>query len=842
MCRIALPVVVAFALVVGAGGLGFADEEESPAEVAFRDGWWAETSEGALDRAIERYRAATAAEGPAEVKAKAWYRLGVLLERIGKTGEAVQALERLGALFPEQQEILAEARERLEEWTATDLKEGFGAWYRRYQYSPEFQGRIVEQVLNLSAPPGEAQAAENELLTIGEPALAALKAHVGSSNEDLRERVVKLLVILGEIPEAHHLGGTDAWRRDARAWKVLFALAAERRAAVAEGLRTQAPAIARVLGDGAERARGLAELGDVRALSAALEAPSEDLLQGLREAVVDPSVDEVFRGHIADVLRSRGHASDAVALGWLERGSGPIAQRVLQSIQRRTLRSPDAWRRVAALLDRTHPESGLVNDAWPALLAAIADAPEGTDVTPAVEAVVRVWSGQRVNLAVGVTPQPGMQPSAYESSPARAAFLAALVSRSRDPRLAAAALDAWRRATEGEPGATAPALAWAADPLLDPSVRRLAARIAAERTDADGLDAVLAALAKAEEQVGQALLEGLARNRLRASLPWTEERMAVLMDVARASHGHNDVRDSEVRTFFEAHLKSRAAAVQLIAFGLARPKSLAWSATQQVPMELKGDVLLHAAVLSGLEERWARWTSEERAGGLILLKAFAVPVTPGSRAETAVKAWLHAPPARHAAPGPEDRHVRAALFGRLPAPSAEDVIAAIDREDPEAAVDGAWMLKEVPLTAALYDVFAAARRHPDAARRLEFYRLWAGAPDVALRYRAARDLLDDPDAGVKVAALSDLAAFQEEDPKDVPLFVQALSDPRPDVKIAAATVLGRYHDASAIDALVKALDDPSPRVREAALASLEAIRKIRDQKAYWSAFAAGRER
>ena len=164
MRRTATMVLVAAILGLLAAPHARAEDEvtgDSAAEQAFRDAWWAETSAGALDRALDGYRKAIEAEGPTAVRAQALYRMAVVLERIGKTDDAIRALERLAKDFPDEADLQAKARDRLEAWTAVDLRTNFQEWYERYKYSPEFQGRVVELVLKLGTPGDEATAAAN---------------------------------------------------------------------------------------------------------------------------------------------------------------------------------------------------------------------------------------------------------------------------------------------------------------------------------------------------------------------------------------------------------------------------------------------------------------------------------------------------------------------------------------------------------------------------------------------------------------------------------------------------------------------------------------------------------
>ena len=49
----------------------------------------------------------------------------------------------------------------------------------------------------------------------------------------------------------------------------------------------------------------------------------------------------------------------------------------------------------------------------------------------------------------------------------------------------------------------------------------------------------------------------------------------------------------------------------------------------------------------------------------------------------------------------------------------------------------------------------------------------------------------------------------------------------------AAISLGKLYNDDVVKALTRALDDPVPDVRDAALKSLERIKKTEEKKAYW---------
>ena len=243
--RFALATVLTLGSVAGGAGgtVAHADDAApaaSAAEQAFKDAWWAETGGGNLNEALALYEKAASAEGPSAVKAKALYRRALVLQRIGKTEEAIQTLERLAKEHPGETQLQTDARARLEEWTAVDLRTGFPEWYRRFQYGPEFQAKVLDLVLKLGTADDAAQrSAENELLTIGEPSIGALRAHLGSRNERLQRNAVKVLLLLGVVPDevTRLLRHVDHRRR--ACWGPIFDLPAERRAALRSRVTTE---------------------------------------------------------------------------------------------------------------------------------------------------------------------------------------------------------------------------------------------------------------------------------------------------------------------------------------------------------------------------------------------------------------------------------------------------------------------------------------------------------------------------------------------------------------------------------------------------------------------------
>ena len=211
-----LVVLVVLALPCAVPQAARADEapqDESAASKAFRDAWWAETGGGNLTQALDLYAKSADAEGPAAVRARALYRRAVVLQRIGKTEDAIRALERLAKDFAGEADLQTQARARLTEWTAVDLRSSFGDWFKRYQYSPEFQAKIVDLVLKLGSLGDAGNAAARELLSIGEASVPALRE--GLKNHALSERSLSILLALGRRARRGHGGrsGTGPWTR-----------------------------------------------------------------------------------------------------------------------------------------------------------------------------------------------------------------------------------------------------------------------------------------------------------------------------------------------------------------------------------------------------------------------------------------------------------------------------------------------------------------------------------------------------------------------------------------------------------------------------------------------------
>ncbi|MHC5009604.1 MAG: HEAT repeat domain-containing protein [Planctomycetota bacterium] len=870
MRRICTLLSVALLLSLAAPPAALADEGEgdSPAEKAYQDGWWAETSSGRLDEALRHYETAAAAEGPAAVRARALYRSAVVLERMGRTGDAIHVLDQLAAAYPQEAELQAKAQARLAEWTSEDLRASFDDWYQRYQYSPEFQAHIVDLVLKLSAKrvisdasaPANAviDAATQELLTIGEPAVPALRAHVDSANTTLCDRVVKLLLEIGSIPPARALMATTSWRFSSDAWRsILTAPEAERErlrdelaeedhplAAALRAASTGPGAAVAVLAtplDDRARARALAALAVAVTELPVARALSDDLLAIIDTPRASPRVAEV----LVRRLLERGLVPPDRARRWLRYGPPVARVYVVRSVLEGTLAAPDLWQDVVAGLDDTPVASNSVYiyDLFLALQRAVSDAPADADLTPAVRAVERAWPSGRVNLGSpgrGTGVVTGGFSEARPTSGDR--LVAALVEQARDPEIAYRALRVWDRLHANDPIASRPLLRWA-EAGLDPQVRLYAAKMAGHLADAATLDEVLAALDAFEPAEANQVWSGLAHNSGLQALPWSDERVREVMATALRSHERRHyvgTPTQEIVQFFGNLLSTQHRVEQVIDLGLEDPRSLWVGAVGQTHRDIRQAPAVIARVRDGFRSRWTDWTPEQRHAALVAFDPLLglADLRVGDSFEQFLRQLVRASWGVHSDPRLDalQRQMKDMLVARLPALELADLRGAFDLDDPEQAI-AAQRFNTVPRTPAVYEALAgAARRHPDPGARRTFWFGWFQAEGAELHRRILVDMLEDPDGELRKEALGRLRSNAV---SDLPFFMKALEDPYVPVRILAADHLGRVFDDAAVKALVQALDDPNALVRDAVLASLEKIKQIEEQKAYWREFAEG---
>jgi hypothetical protein len=765
-------------------------DEKSPAAESFREGYWQETGAGALDRALEHYAKALAAEGSAAVKARTLYRTAVVLQRMGRTTEAVRTLERLAKEFPDATGVLADAKRRLDEWSAVDLRTSFEDWYRRYQFTPEFQAKVLDLIRALGSRDGAtANGAQRELLTIGAPALPALRMHLGTENVVLRRRVVVVLLLLGEVPPAGPLVDSSEWTNDGDAWKNLMKAAPEVRAARRQELASmpgpQAAAARAALGgrDAMIEALAREDLGRYawHVVQAVVAAPWEPALVDRLEAVMlDPKTPESAAKALFQSLLIGATVPPARVLSWVPRVPAHLLQDLYKFLAERDRGyPPEAWRDLAAFLIEKPGEPHNLYGVQ-ALLRVLEAAPEGVDVSPAGDAVMRQ----------GFRSWPSATPRNVD-----VAFDVA--RRAEDEQVAGAA---WSALTNYQRPGTFDRYVTLAEGAALPAVRRAAVQQVGRTTDAKSMDGTFALLARLGSSLLRTqLVEGLQQAARSQALPLRAEHFRALGE-ARYAIAHNLV-------MFPGGLEVLIDAV------LEDPTSIGTD-----PFRGKYD-LSEFGIGARVHERWSAWTPEQRiAAANGLLPWIGYYGTPSGLAF--VRERLAAPT--------EDAAVKEALVVEIRKAGAltfGDLRASFDLSSPDQAAKAAPHLQAIELGTEEYAAFRdAALRSPGLF-----------IPFLALLDTVAPDALESSDAGVRRAVLNAMSTRQ--DPRYLPYLKKAATDSSPSVRATVATALGSVYDKEGIVALTRLLDDPTPFVRDAALASLTKIKEIESQKAYWKDFA-----
>ncbi|HVE41895.1 MAG TPA: HEAT repeat domain-containing protein [Planctomycetota bacterium] len=172
-----------------------AGPQDDPA-VLYREGLYEEIDQGNLEKAMDLYGRLLKGNAEASVKARAFYRRGACLEKMGKKTEAEQVYRDVQERFPEQAEILKLARGRLAALSSNGRAQGF---------SPETE--IQQLILDLGSRDSGSDAnntirekAIQRLTLIGEAAVPELKRALGHKDTVLAVGAARVLVGL-ERPE-----------------------------------------------------------------------------------------------------------------------------------------------------------------------------------------------------------------------------------------------------------------------------------------------------------------------------------------------------------------------------------------------------------------------------------------------------------------------------------------------------------------------------------------------------------------------------------------------------------------------------------------------------------------
>ena len=859
-----------FLLVLAPALVHAEDEEASEAARLFREAWWLETGASALEKASESYRKAVTAEGSNAIRARSQYRLALVLERMGKTEDAMLALEKLAKDFPGQTELLEKALARMEEWAGQDLREYFSEWYLRYQYSPAFQSKIVDLVLQLGAPDDKvANAAKEELLTIGEPALPALKEHANSANSKLRRNVVTLLLQLKQLPTAEAFYQTNACERSNAFWAMLHKAETRERAAY------------RVAADGKPEdwrsAWLLAFLDGPRALVEALRKspssgsspawallptfmemdPSPEALTTLREMPLDKEVNASLRSTVANFLSGRSDwreggqdatgLTDRDVLAWAQSDATKVRQTAWNLMGASYLRDPDAWQVPARWLTKASLPNKEAANVTQALLGQLRRAQPGRNTNLAVEAMVKsLEKGQnswnhlnalRENSSPGSTEVPRLVV-------ARAIGKAKGNTVGQLPRY-------WWQSTQNDPSLIDTIVGWVKD-AEDGAVRSQALSMAAYEMRS-GIGQLLGALRDESRRVElrRTLFQSLQNNQGLEALDWDVETITQLVEIADSESKQRGGRKERTWSTNHAGVGMRMkttfrSETSRTLFRLLQDRSLRrffFEGAQQAPERFTRDVWLllgeewreakeNRALARGyLEKGWTTWSPERKQAGMRVFLSEQLVGRGDEELNDFLRRCLADPQL-----SPAGRSTAARGISDL---ALQDVLGAFDLSVPEQALLAVNFAMKLPNTPETYDAFkglinekttseiivdrmAYAFRHGPEAVYADFVRrLFSVAPGT----QAAREA-----AGI---------LKRRNDAKDLPLWRIALSHPESQIRVVAAEQLGNLYDDDSVRALARLVDDPDPQVRDAALQSLERIETIEKQKDRWRKFADG---
>lgn len=874
-----------FALLLFAPPLLAGDEEAEDSQAArlFREAWWQETGAGRLDEAVAGYEKALAAEGSEGVRARALYRMAVVLQRMGRTEEGVRALERLTRDFASQPELLAQARARLEEWTAEDLRGSFGEWYQRYKYSPAFQAQIVERILKLGTGDPKVRAGmEQELLTIGEPALPALRQHSTSANLELRDAAVVLMGKLGALPPAEALLQTERWFRVKEVWQVLHEAQGEEREALRramEGRDEKQARWIRALLDGPDAYLGVLadETRDPRdaAYGFLYAFPAADLarpvLERTRALVQDETVHVEVRKRLGamllythDLSSPEPHPAGLTVeevLAWTGSEQEEVRRLAWDHLRYGRLRSPDAWRFAAqalAAVQATRAEPGATGAiSWSpkeaqgisgALLAALRLADPGADFERAVTALATYVERAGTHRVDTLMLQPKTDLPGDRAVPLH--VLAQAIGRARGSNAGRGPEWWWKLGPQDE-AAVRQLVRWAAS-AAELLVRRSAALLAAQHLRsgvADLLDATEDERRRVE--LRDDLLNGFWSNEALESLDWSVASLARLVRTADTKQRSRSGQAYSSGTYswpggraliastlgtggavvFHRLLQSEPLREQILDVALADPEGFPPDLWLHLGAEWGEVEANREHVLERVREAWGGWTPAQRRAALpLFLSRWLV----GSGAGGAVDAF-----ARHALDlGPHDRELTIELFRWLAKPTLDELRKVYDLSDPEQVQAATDLLGTLPHTEEVYDAFVSVLAgDADEEVKYAFWSHFRGAP-ASRRDDLIRRMLRQEEERLAQAGMELLAARNA--PEDIPLWIAALGHGAPGVRMAAAGKLGSMYDQAAIRALAKAVDDPVPGVRDAVLAALTKIEEIEKKKAYWRKFGEGR--
>ncbi len=858
------------ALLISLADLAHADEavkEDTAAGKAFREAWWAETGSGALDKALEGYRKAVDAEGSKAVKAKALYRMGIVLQRMGRTDEALQALGRLAKEFPQQTALHAKAQARLDEWTAVDLKTSFPEWYRRYQYSPEFQAKIVDLVLKLGDRTNNtAQSAKQELLTIGEPAVAALQAHSTSANVSIRRHVQEVLIDLGHMPPAASLLKNPGWQNRREFWVLVRGADAKDRAML-ETLVAEQPDhwAAKMITAGLAGREGVVKhmrtknAGSVT-VEAMLEAwlgddPDAAFFAELRAMVRDEAVNDHARAALAKRLLASypvvdgedpqpfGVTPDDV-IAWATSDARGVRSVAWAAMRLAATKDPRAVDAVAQyILDLRNILSDIKSTSG-ALFGLLRMQGEGFDTSKAVAAVRRVLNTTSLN-SMDTYPL-GEWGKGSRGAPDVPIAVVAEALTGAQGHSVQSSLNKWFYQAGGQRNEAAfdQLMAWAVG-AKDANARReawsLAGRFATDRTT----DLLAPMLQEGiDQQQAYGLFRGLQTNQNLSRLDWNVESITRLVEAARRASGNRRGRARwatsrggvgiAAQTTYSNQVANVMGAIlhdpqiQPLFFESARTHPTRFDPALWLMLgeAWLADAANRARAQQALRKGWDAWRPEQREAGLKALLTDRIAVRDDEAFEASLRSYL-------AAEG-NSSAVRTHLLWWIRTLSLEDVAKAFDLTKFEELDAAARLVSKLPVTREVYDAFRPTLRPAGKHYTYVYQRFRHAKEDDLVHDLLMHMLAHESDGAINLATQ---LLTKRRSSIDLGVWIGALQHEQARVRNLAAQRLGVLYNDDVIKALAKAVDDPDPDVRDAALASLEKIEKTEKQKERWRKFA-----
>lgn len=849
----------------------FAEEpngEDSAAARLFREGWWLETGAGALDRAKAKYEASVAAAGSDAIRGRALYRLGIVLQRMGHSEQAIKALERLQREFTKESKLVTQAKQRLEEWVGQDLRGSFEEWFKRYQYSPAFQAKVVDLVLTLgSADYQAANGAEAELLTIGEPAIEALRAHAISSKGNLPRRATEILWKLGVIPPAEALiKSTSYWTQNEERRNRILAHGGVRtdlERALANATSEHDKLLRAVLSgkravvDAYLAQDPKAHAGPPYLLRWACDTdlPS-DVLTRLRALVVSDTTASSRRKEIMQALRQRpGYLRASEIQACMDSPYKDVYETAISSVNYDTVDGENTWLRLVDVIDKEDERSARLEYLTGTLLYMVGTLPADTDLSPAARVLARRIDASSVRNPMTKTTQ--WSSGAYRDNPQAVRLFESVISQASG-KYVSSLLATFVRVGGDSDAVLAKLLEWSVS-AEHVDVRGHALSEAARRISGDP-SALFAALGDTSKHAAlrDTFFNGLARNSQLSTIEWDAASIERLVQVAATYTSLGGLHPTHVSSggttkHIHGSFPGQIGQVFGRLFAEVRTRDLVLAVFASAPDVFPYRLLdyMHSDWARGpdgepvglriLRDNWERWSDEQKISGLNLCGRKAVILDRADDLRERAGKYL-----TDASADTLSLEVRRVLIGWVPFPKrtlgmikACYDLTAVDHLDEALTAYGRAPSGPEELTA-VYEAFAKVYE-PDApaAALKRFDKLFRTAlqSDGALAGRATTHIQRCIARGDRTGAQ---IAFQHlatrNTSKDMDQWLALLKVDDANTRRLVVTQLGSLYTEKTVIALARLVDDPDPTIASTALKSLERIKATEEKKQYWRDF------